>query len=342
MRLFLLIFSALACLQIAPLHAQTGASVITGRVLNGSAGSEPMAAVPVSLYVIEGQDRRLIDSSQSDADGIFRFDRLSPAPSSRYIVTASNDGVSYASSLITSGSPEMQSADVTTYLTTDDSTAISVDRLSIVPASVDSASGLITLVESYRVQNATNRTYIGKSITGERQSLLLSLFPGARNLTPLEGFGLDDAVANGDGFAISRPLLPGVSVISFSYELPYRSRAIDLRRQIEYRIGSVELVLPGNVQVSSPQLRENGTLHLGDRSFDTIQGSSLPAGSEIELKMDGLQVKPRQIIDVASLPVQLAMLCLLVAGLAGFVLISRERATTGPVRRPADRADAAH
>lgn len=319
----LLVVCALAS-RAVPLRAQTPAGSISGRVLNGSDQNPPIGGANVSLYSLDGPNKRLVASAQTEAGGLFRFDGVPQIGAVRYVAAVSNDGVSYSSAIIETAA-SATAADITVFRTAHDPAVLHAQRLSIVPASVDAKSGLITFVENYRVENSSTETFAGAQTAGQAQTMRFSLFPGARNLTPFEGFGLDDATATTEGFAISAPLKPGVSVISFSYDVPFRKQNLDLRREVNFPLATVELVLPGNLRISSPQLLDHRSLRLGDRAFDSLQANDLQAGAPLELRISGLPSQPRPLVDLSSLPVQISVLTLIIAGIACFVFASRAR-----------------
>jgi hypothetical protein len=319
----LLVVCALAS-RAAPLRAQTQDGSISGRVLNGSDQNRPISGANVSLYALDGPNKRLVASAQTDVGGLFRFDGVPQIGAVRYVAAASNDGVSYNSALIQTAA-SATAVDITVFRSANDPSVLHAQRLSMVPASVDAKAGLITFVENYRVENSSTETFAGTQTAGQAQTIRFSLFPGARSLTPFEGFGLDDATATSEGFAISAPLQPGVSVISFSYEVPFRKQSLDLRRDLNFPLATVELVLPGNLRISSPQLTDHRSLRLGDRSFDTLQANDLQAGAPLELRIAGLPSQPRPLVDLSSLTVQISILALIVTGIACFVFVSRAR-----------------
>jgi hypothetical protein len=315
----LLLFSASLA---APTLAQAAGPAIDGTVRNGSAQNQALAT-QVSLYDIDGPTKMQVDSAQSAADGSFHFDGGRLDAQKHYVASVNYEGVSYTSDLLQLGTNA--NADITVYEATSDRNSISVDRLLIVPAAIDRHSGLITLVESYHIQNAGSQTFVGSSVGGRLETLRLPLFGGARNLNPLEGFSLDDASEATQGFALDTPLLPGASVISFSYDVPFRSSATTLQSTMDFDVGTVQLILPGNVSITSPNLTQHQTINLGGRSFDSLVASKLQSGDTLRLNVTGLPVASAPLIDLRRLPVQVLTLGVIIAAVACFVFVSRRR-----------------
>jgi hypothetical protein len=216
--------------------------------------------------------------------------------------------------------------DVTVYEAASDSTKLTVTRQSIVLAGADRQSGLLTIVESYHIRNDSPAAYVGDASSGHQQSLQLPLFQGARSLAPLDGFTLDDAIQTTRGFALTSPVLPGDSVVSFTYDVPFQSQSLALRRAVAYRTDLTELILPGSVQVTSPQLSAHGQVQLGGRSFDTIQATNLAAGSPIVVDLSGLPAQSRSLVRLDSLFDQVALVGLIICAIGATVVFHRRLA----------------
>jgi len=151
------------------------------------------------------------------------------------------------------------------------------------------------------------------------------LSTGARSLTPIDGFTADEAVTIAGGFALTTPVLPGDTVLSFTYDLPYQTRSLTIRQPLAYPTALAEVILPGNIRITSPQLTQSASVQLGNRSFDTIQATNLAAATPIELDVSGLPAQPPPIIDLGRLPVQVAIVALIIALIAVGVLYQRQR-----------------
>lgn len=311
--------------QAAPALAQTATGSVAGRVVNGSQSNQPVSSQPVLLYRLDGNDKQVVATATTGADGSFRFDGVQSDASFEYAASVSFSGVTYASAL-TSVEPEaIQQADITVYNTTSDSSLVSVTRMSVVLAAVDKKAGLLTFVESYHLELSGSATFVGAATTGQRQTLQFPLYPGARNLAPLDGFTLDDATPTADGFTLTTPVLPGDGVVSFTYDLPYQGKSLVLIRQLAYPTAVSEVILPTDVHIVSPQLTTPSSVQLGARSFATIQAATLAPHSAVELDLSGLPPRPQPFLDLDSLPIQLAIVALILAAIGTGVIYERRR-----------------
>jgi hypothetical protein len=323
---FLLLLPILFSLRTTPLLAQSATASIAGRIVNGSAGNQPVPATSVTLYQFDGSNKRVVATMAAGQDGSFQFDDLEPGPSFQYAASAVFDGVTYASAAVTLQPGTSQQVDVSVYATTTDAGAIGVTRMSFVLAGADSKAGLLSIVESYHLHNGGNAAYIGEASAGQRQTLQVPLFTGARSLTALDGFATDDAIATATGFALTTPLLPGDSVLSFTYDLPYSARSLTLRRSLSYSTALAEVILPSDIRITSPQLTTPASVQLGGRGFDTIQTTNLAAKSALELDVSGLPSRPQPLLDLGSLSAQVGVVALILALLATGVIYQRQRA----------------
>ena len=308
--------------------AQSAPGSISGRVLDGSANAQPVPGAAVTLSLFDGPNKRQVTAVQSDAAGSYRFGNLQTGAGLVYVASVGYAGVSYTSQPVVLETSQDRQADVTLYEATTDAASVSIQRLSIVLAGVDQRNGQITVVESYHLRNDATAAYVGDASSGQQQTLQLPLFQGARSLSPLDGFRIDDAIATSRGFALSSPVLPGDTVLSFTYEVPFQQRSLVLRRVLAYRTELVELVLSGSVQVSSPQLAARRQIQLGERRFDTIQATNLPSGAPLVLDLSGLPAQPAPFVNLESLPVQVTLMGIILAAIASTVVyLRRQRGT---------------
>lgn len=327
-RLSLVLF----CLVLLARHVGAGSlaaasdGVVSGHVLNGSVNNQPLGGVQVNLHLVDAAGDRLIMSVTSDESGGFRFTGVDTSPSLRYRVSTTFAGVPYASNAIGFASGTEQTADVTVYATTEDASAIRVDRLSILITSADAKKQLLTLVESYRVQNAASSTYVGQVTNGIRQTVQIPLFGGASMLIPEAGFSADDAVTTASGFALTTPVLPGPNIYIYSYQVSYRSSRLDVSRDIAYPTALIEVILPGSLQISSPQLKTHATLQIGGHNFDAIQSGNLTPGGPVRLDVSGLPLAGTQLLPLDSLRTQLLLVAIVVAAALATVVVARRQA----------------
>jgi hypothetical protein len=309
--------------------AQSGS--VSGLVQNGSPGGQALGGVEVDLHGFDGSTDQVITSTTSDATGAFHFDNIEINTAAQYSVSVTFDKVPYFSQPFTFASGSQQTADLTVYSTTSSDAAISLDRLSIVIANVDSKQRMLTLVESYHVNNSAPETYVGQLVGSSVQSLRFPLFGGAQALTPEGGFNLSDATSIPSGFALSTPVLPGASTIVFAYQIAYRGHALTLDRTLAYTSALTEVILPGGISVSSPQLSVPSTVSIGGQTLDTIQAENLQAGASVRLQLTGLPISGGSLLPLDSLQTQLLLVGIVILAAALSIAAYRRRAAQQPV-----------
>jgi hypothetical protein len=312
--------------SIAPVAAQSATAGISGRVLNGTSSGEAVGGVAVTVSMLDGPNKRVVSTVTTDSTGAYLVGNLQTGAGLAYFASATYQGVTFTSEPVAAVSGRDMQTDVTVYEAASDSTKLTVTRQSIVLAGADRQSGLLTIVESYHIRNDSPAAYVGDASSGHQQSLQLPLFQGARSLAPLDGFTLDDAIQTTRGFALTSPVLPGDSVVSFTYDVPFQSQSLALRRAVAYRTDLTELILPGSVQVTSPQLSAHGQVQLGGRSFDTIQATNLAAGSPIVVDLSGLPAQSRSLVRLDSLFDQVALVGLIICAIGATVVFHRRLA----------------
>jgi len=329
LRILLLISATavLACAASGVLAApasQVGS--VSGQVRNGSPGGRTLNGIEVDLHAFDGTNDQVIATTTSDATGSYHFENVEINGSAQYSVSATFAKVPYFSPPFKFDASGRQTADLSVYNTTASDAAVSIDRLSIVVANVDAKQRLLTLVESYHFNNSGQATYVGQLVGSQLQSLRFPLFGGAESLTPEAGFQLADATSIASGFALSLPVLPGPSTIVFAYQVPYRDPTLVLDRTLAYKTAVAEVILPGGVNVSSPQLNGQGAVSVGGQTLATIQGTGLTPGAAVRLEISGLPLSGGSFLPLDSLRTQLILVVIVIGAAALSVVAYRGRA----------------
>jgi hypothetical protein len=305
----------------AALHGQASGQ-LSGRVVNGSTDSSALTGVAVSVSLFDGPNKKLAATVTTDESGAYHVEGLQAGTGAIYVASVSYQGETYSSEPASVADDGQAHADVTVFDAGSARDALTVQRLSIVLAGIDRQTGLLSIVESYHLSNSSTKAYVGDAFTGEKTSLEVPLFKGARSLTPLQGFTLDDVVETAGGFALTSPVLPGDSAVSFTYDVPFTSSSLALLRALAYPTNLVQLI-PGSVQARSPQLQTQSQLQLGNRSFATLEGSNLAAGTPLVIDVAGLPAQSKPPIDLDSQSVQLVFVGGIAAAIAAAVLLQR-------------------
>jgi mono/diheme cytochrome c family protein len=264
-----------------------GVGVVSGQVINGTAGSAPPEGLEVSLRAFD-MNADFVDAITTTvgADGSFRFEGIDPTVPLQLEPLAVYQGVPYfgnldAAIILSTEQPEA-SVSITVYETTEEAKAIRVERLHIV---FDAAPGQIQVAELYILSNDSDRTYVG---TLEEGTLRLSVPANALDFQP--GGDPNRYRTLADGVADTVPIPPGESTAEsvLIYELAYGSE-LELTRPMQYKVNTVNIFVPADagIQVSGNGIRPGGPFDAQGTTLETYLAEDLPAGEALTLRLSG-------------------------------------------------------
>jgi mono/diheme cytochrome c family protein len=263
-----------------------GVGVISGQVRNGTAGAAPPAGIEVRLRAFD-MDATFVDAitTTTSADGSFRFEGIDPTAPVQLEPTATYYGVTYVGDLeeAIQLSPEQPTGevDITVYETTEDDSAVRIERLHIV---TDFAAGQVQIAELYILSNTGDRAYVG---TLEQGTIRLSVPSDALSFQP--GGDPNRYRTLADGIADTIPVPPGVSTAEsvLVYNLAYDD-GLELTRPLPYAAKIVNVFVPDvGVEVSGEGLRDGGPFNAQGTLLNTYLADDLAAGSQLTIKLSG-------------------------------------------------------
>ncbi len=266
----LFLFAALLTMAWAP-HPQTGSVSITGQVTNGT----PDGAVPedlaVTLHIFAEMEERDVYTTTLGTDTTFRFEDVALSEGDTLVTRALYDGVMYTSAFTsaTSTADEQEIAlPITIYETTDDPGEVLISQLHVF---VNQVGDRLQIGQYCLISNTGDRAYRGTvdPQTGERMTLAFELPAGGENLS-FDDAGSERYVTRENGFADTRPVLPGDSTveISFNYEIPYQE-GMEVQQAFDVPVRAGVLVLPeGDIELVGEGISSEGTI-------DTQMGPAL-------------------------------------------------------------------
>jgi hypothetical protein len=266
----LFLFAALLTMAWAP-HPQTGSVSITGQVTNGT----PDGAVPedlaVTLHIFAEMEERDVYTTTLGTDTTFRFEDVALSEGDTLVTRALYDGVMYTSAFTSATSTAEQQAislPITIYETTDDPGAVLISQLHVF---VNQVGDRLQIGQYCLISNTGDRAYRGTvdPQTGERMTLAFELPAGGENLS-FDDAGSERYVTRENGFADTRPVLPGDSSveISFNYEIPYQE-GMEVQQAFDVPVRAGVLVLPeSGIALMGEGVSSEGTI-------DTQMGPAL-------------------------------------------------------------------
>jgi hypothetical protein len=149
----------------------------------------------------------------------------------------------------------------------------------------------------------------------------LDLPEGAEAATMMQGSSPQATVANGK-VLVAGPFAPGQTQVQVAFTMPYDSRDREITQRLPVPLAALTVLVEkvGGMQMSSPQIAQSREVQAQGDTYMLGQGSGIPAGGVITLRLSGL---PHH----AVWPRNLA-LCLAVIILVGGVWLA---ARPGPV-----------
>ncbi len=274
--------------------AGAGDGVIEGQLVNETSGGSSVADQTVTLRVYDDQQQIDERTTETDADGAFRFDGLATGPGFRYRVLVTYKEVSYQSQVGQILQPdEPLRLDVTVYETTEDDHTILVEQSHVLVAF---SPGAVVIQEMMVFNNTGDRSFVGSEPVsggmGGRATLHFPLPLGARDLKPQEGLMACCVVDADNGFVYTMPVLPGARRVSFSYRVPYQGSSFELALSIVYPVDELNVLMPeSGIAMTSSDLRDADLVTGADGTdYQRLTGRNLPAGAGIKIRFEGIPV----------------------------------------------------
>lgn len=336
----LMLLAAALLLVALPVHAE-GPGVISGQVVNGTAGGAAPGAVQIALGVYRGESLEREVPAQADEAGRFRFDGLDVGGDVTYQVGTAHADMLYRSDLIklTAGKPEQQVA-LKTYETTPTDPGLRASQVFVsVSVAKDSPQDLV-VTEVVKLVNPSDRTFVPQpgGPGGPMGLVRFGLPLGARGLEP--GWGLDakEMVQVDRGFGSLTPVPPGDNAFRFSYRVPFTGAGDVLEKSLPYGAELFRVLADeSGPKVASPALTlEQGLDAKGSKLF-VWSARQLAPGTRLSLELSGLPARPvwARVADEPAAPFVGAALLALVPALGVFwTLRGRGRTLPQPSDEP--------
>lgn len=297
---------------------------VHGQLVNGTAGGEQPAALPVLLYRLEDTPEGIRDESfaaTSDEDGTFTFADIPLDATSSYIISAT-----YRDRLFTSevySASELLAADgltLTVYEPTEDPGVI---RITSITTTVDVIGDGLQVLQEFIFENSSDRVYTNSMAVGENAfaSVVVGLPPGAAGLA-FAGAANRFVTSQEQQVVVDTvPVWPGrAHTIQLSYFIPYDDGAV-IDQPVYFSVdGSARVfVWPPGIGFRSDQLTSAGQqTHLSD-TYALYQGDlTLSPGDSLIYELSG---SAESSVTAQTTPVSSNSTLLLVGGLLLEVLL---------------------
>jgi hypothetical protein len=262
-----------------------GTGSIAGKIVNGSSGEVP-GRLEVTLHGFDAMQLVISDTTTLGPDGAFSFDGVDLAPGRAFLATTLYDQVTYGSGVGTvQEGQDLLPLDITVFESTTDTAGLAVDRMHVF---FDfSNPGAVQVVEFYILSNTGTETIV----SGEEGGPVLEfeLPEGAENLQFQDGVLGERYLPTEKGFADTTQVRPGSGEyqVLFAFDLPY-DRKLEIFQPVRLPVSDVVVLFPeGGVRLKSEDLSDDGTREVEGAVYHVYSGSSLQAGSSLDLALSG-------------------------------------------------------
>ena len=282
----LLVFAA------APVAAEPNDGVVSGQLINKTAGGGPTSGATVTLVSFGRKEQKPLGqrSVQTDADGRYTFTDLDRDSNLVYLTLARYQNVNYPADqpFQLQEQPSTQ-ADITVYETTTADDAIQLESLNLLVMGAD--QGVVQAMEMGALVNTSDRTFITANPQDQQlaRAIKFSLPSGAMNVQMQTGFNEQDVTAGIGGVQVTSPVPPGRHQFALSFDIPYNGSNADLSLQIPYPTASFQVYLPDTgLKLDGGPLRPAGPAQLGGQSYTLYTANNLAKSSMVGGQLSGL------------------------------------------------------
>lgn len=264
--------------------------VLSGRVINGTAGASVPADLTVTLQGFKGAEFLPPQTTVADAEGRFRFSGLETGADYSYIVYTEYLGIQYGTDALQFEADQNQrEADLFIYETTASDEAISIARIHFI---ITAAEGALVVDEVQSFSNSGDRTYIGAepAAGAQRTTVRFAPPPQAQDVHVDEGANVGRFVQTADGYADTLPVIPGQSTLQviLSYVIPYDGAPTRLTATFLYPAKAVNVFLSDSgVEMSSEQMLLMGQMGTGAQAYIGYVGQNFARGDTLTLEFKG-------------------------------------------------------
>ena len=284
---------AIALVAAIPLGAgaQTP-EVISGRVINGTAGAAVPDGLEVVLLTLDESRAQIVgrDSTFVDEEGRFEFTGFATGPELTHRVAA-NDGLFTPSADLRDAS-DWSNVELVIYERTEALDDLWVTSYSLLVPSIDARSRTMGVLGAIDLRNEGETVWLpdltDPALTG-LQLLRFSLPAGFSELSVESDLPPGNVMEIGTGFALSTPAPPGEFNILFSFVLAYDGNGFEFPLNLPFGADEVRLMMPEEgITITGEGLGPPRTTVVNDRTFTIVEGSGFDRGTRINVTFDGL------------------------------------------------------
>ena len=193
-----------------------------------------------------------------------------------YVASVTYDDVAYRTAAQLEGSALI--AAITVYETTIDPSVISVvlDTLTVVRGTEDT----LEVFQLMRIENQSDRTFVGEDDSDRRSVLRLSVPQGAYDF--LRGQGLVGELSRSGADAVtSDPVLPGTSNINFLYKVNVPRTGWNLSKEVIYPTEIFDILIGQGLSLTGPGFAFEETVDLESQNYRRFRAAGARPGATV-------------------------------------------------------------
>jgi len=258
--------------------------ILSGSITNGSGENTP-ANISIVLHGYVNMTETINQTTSVKNDGTYEFSNVPLESNIAFIVSVEVNGTIYNSDVaVYDGTTTDFNLPITVYESSTDISSIFADRLHIF---FDfSNPGTVQVIEIYIISNSSNKTIVAQE---PGKALVNYILPeGASNLQFENGEIGNPYLSTENGFGDPTNILPGASSyqLMFAFDMPY-GKKLEIKQPFNMAVGSVIVMTPDGVKVSSDQLNDAGIRDVQGQSYAMFSAENLAADQTLTFSISG-------------------------------------------------------
>ncbi len=287
---------ALVMTSASPVFAQPNDGVVTGQVVNKTAGGGSTQGTSVILVAFGRKEQAPLgqQTTQTDATGRYTFNGLDRDPNVVYITVARYQNVNYPSDQPFQLQDQTSAqADIAVYESTNADDGIQLESLNLLVMGAD--QGLVQCMEMGALLNNTDRTFVTPDPQDQQlaKAIKFALPNGALSVHMQTGFTDQDVIPGIGGIQVTSPIPPGRHQFALSFQIPYSGSSVDVGLQVPYPAASFSMYLPDSgLKLEGSPLQPGGPTQLGGQSYALYSATNVAKATMIGGQLAGLGSGP--------------------------------------------------
>lgn len=273
--------------------AQEIPTEISGRVVQGTFGSELPDDLTVVLLIVDDELQEIVASQNTiiDANGQFSFTGFASGAGLSYRVAADN-GEHTPSVDLRPGESSFSDVEITIYDSTSSFDDIRLTEYELLVTGIDRSQRLMGVLGQISLINNGDTVWIPDPDKSQLTGLDLLRFnipEGFSELSVETNLPQGDILAIPTGFALTNPVPPGEFFILLTYLVEYSGDSMEFPLRLAYGADSVRIIFPeGTATVTGLGFGESEGAIIVETAYSIVSGDSYPRDSQLDVTFGSL------------------------------------------------------